>query len=78
MPPATIVDAPAFGRIETPRGRSQPNQCGALSDLPAFSTPPCTAEGRVKEASHTSGTLPPGGFPGNPPRGPPCRSAALN
>ena len=41
---------------------------GALSptDSVLFPTSPCTAEGSLKEASHTPGTFSPGGFPGNP------------
>jgi len=52
---------------------------GALSptDVALFPTSPCTAEGCLKEASHTPGTLPLGGFPGNPLCGISARSAAL-
>jgi len=51
---------------------------GALSptDLAFFPTSPCTAEG-LKEASHTPGTLSPGGCPGNPSYGLSARTAAL-
>ena len=46
------------------------------TDVVLFQTSPCTAEGRLKEASHTPGTLPPegapathsAGFPPAPPR----------
>jgi len=53
---------------------------GALnpSDAALFPTPPCTAEGCLKEASHTPGVLPPGGCPGNPLCGLSAHSAALN
>ena len=41
---------------------------GALNptDVVLFPTSPCTAECRLKEASHTPGALPLGGCPGNP------------
>jgi len=50
---------------------------GALSptDVALFQTSPCTAEGCLKEASHTPGALPPGGCPGNPLCGLSARSA---
>ena len=52
---------------------------GALSPTTVahFSAFPCTDEGYLKEASHTPGTLPPGGCPGNPLCGLSARSAAL-
>ena len=52
---------------------------GALSptDVALFPTSPCTAEGCLKEASHTPGTLPLGRSPGNPLCGISARSAAL-
>ena len=52
---------------------------GALSptDVALFPTSPCTAEGCLKEASHTPGTLPTGVCPGNPLCGLSARSAAL-
>ena len=52
---------------------------GALSptDVALFPAFPCTAEGCLKEVTHTPGTLPPGGCPGNPLCGLSARSAAL-
>ena len=52
---------------------------GALSptDVALFPTSPSTAEGCLKEASHTPGALPPGGCPGNPLCGLSTRCAAL-
>ena len=62
----------------TPLAASK-HSVGALSptDVALFPTPPCIAEGSLKEASRTPSTLFPGGYPGSPLRAFSARSAAL-
>jgi len=88
-PEPTAVHGPLPGDDETARLPSPVSMlpplaaskrpAGALSptDVALFPTSPCTAEGCLKEASHTPVTLRPGGFPGNPLCGLSARFAAL-
>ena len=86
-PPAVYAPLPGddeTARLPSPVSMLSPlaaskRPTGALSptDVALFPTFQCTAEGCLKEASHTPGNLPPGGCPGNPLCGLSVRSAAL-
>ena len=70
-PPLSVPMLSPLAASKRPAGALNP------TDVALFPTSPCTAEGSLKEASHTPGTLPLGGSPGNPLCGISARSAAL-